>query len=286
MRVTLDVFSGRPNPSWDLSSWHARELQARLSEKRVPPVHLERPMLGFRGLIVTAQHDEAGRRGLPVTFRLGAPVSAQTTAGAMTASAEPETRPVAQWLLRSAAPWVHPLLLAYAATQLQARSSLGPASAPEAALRAGPKITACLQSSPYNPEFWDDPGVQPFNNCYNFATNFRSDTTAQPGRLSGAQYSDFSCWNVGMAASFDGVGTACQFPSNFVALVIWPGVDFHWYRLQAEGFWAHKIGHGQVTNLDSGGQVIQGDWTPENCGRGPYTLFCGYRYAPAGMRVM
>jgi hypothetical protein len=50
MRVTLDVFSGRPNPSWELSSWHVRELQARVGDKTLSPVRMTQPKLGFRGL--------------------------------------------------------------------------------------------------------------------------------------------------------------------------------------------------------------------------------------------
>jgi hypothetical protein len=245
------------------------------------------PKLGFRGLIVASTHDDA-QSGLPAVFRLGAPKSAEAglLAERETASSEDqEAHDAARWLLETAGGSVHPNLLAYAAEEM-----MKPEHA-EAELRAGAVTVPItpppgVRSSSYNPEYWNDSRVQPFNNCYNFATNFRSDTTAQPGRISGAHYTEFSCWNVGMAASYDGVGTICQAVSNLVALVIWPGVDFHWYRLQADGFWAHKIGHGSATNLDSGGNVIEGERTPENCGRGPYTLFCGYRFSPVGIHVV
>jgi hypothetical protein len=288
MRVTLDLFSGRPHSSWEISSWHARELEARVADKRLSPVRMERPRLGFRGLIVASQSDDARRR-VPATFRLGAPVSAETMAPAereVATLAEPETRQVAHWLLQSGVGSIDSGLLAYASARLQAQPPADASPAREMTIAASATIPPCVSSSPYDPDFWSDPSVEPFNNCYNFATNFRSGTTAQPGRISGAHYSEFSCWNVGVAASYDGVGTTCAFVSNLVALVIWPGVDFHWYRLQAEGFWAHKIGHGPATNLESGGHVIQGEWTPANCGRGPYSLFCGYRYAPLGIHVM
>jgi hypothetical protein len=289
VRVTLDVFSGRPNPSWELSNCQARELQARLGDKTQSPVRLTPPKLGFRGLIVTSRTDDVAHRRVPATFRLGAPAPAEAGATAERETAPPrdgETGDTAHWLLQTAVGSLHPNLLAFVSKEMKK-----PACAGAQAFRMGAAQTPAtpppgVRSSPYNPDYWDDPSVQPFNNCYNFAANFRSDTTAQPGRTSGAHYSEFSCWNVGAAASYDGVGTICQTVSNFVALVIWPGVDFHWYRLQAEGFWAHKMGHGQATNLESGGHVIQGEWTPENCGRGPYTHFCGYRYSPIDIHVI
>src|SRR5205085_1505144 len=36
-----------------------------------------------------------------------------------------------------------------------------------------------------------------------------------------------------------------------VALVIAPGVDFHWYRQDDNGKWSHKPGPKEVTNLDA-----------------------------------
>ncbi len=59
MLVELDVFSGRPNPRWELDeprSEELRQLQERLtSTNRVPP---EPPGLGYRGFVYT---DAAGR---------------------------------------------------------------------------------------------------------------------------------------------------------------------------------------------------------------------------------
>ena len=69
------------------------------------------------------------------------------------------------------------------------------------------------------------------------------------------------------------------------ALVVWPGYDFHWYRLHTNGFWGHKPGHTAARNTDNQGRVIGGALNPQNCNRGPYTAFCGYRFSPVGMRV-
>ena len=59
MRVELDAFSGRPNPVWELTEAQSLELLTRL--RNLPPgVGIGREGLGYRGLIVTADHSEVG----------------------------------------------------------------------------------------------------------------------------------------------------------------------------------------------------------------------------------
>jgi hypothetical protein len=71
-----------------------------------------------------------------------------------------------------------------------------------------------------------------------------------------------------------------------VALVVWPGVDYHWYRRHSNGFWGHKPGQTAARNVDNANVLINGiTRTPANCNRGPYTHFCGYRFSPTGMQV-
>jgi hypothetical protein len=61
----LDVFSGRPNPSWKLSQAQAEELKERLRDgpetEGAPPNRL-----GYRGVVVTAR---GGAEGLPEEVR-------------------------------------------------------------------------------------------------------------------------------------------------------------------------------------------------------------------------
>ena len=49
--VELDVFSGRPNPSWPLTPDESRELLARM-DRLEPDGPEQRPVLGYRGFIV------------------------------------------------------------------------------------------------------------------------------------------------------------------------------------------------------------------------------------------
>jgi hypothetical protein len=59
MRVQLDVFSGRPNPSWDLTPEEAAEFRRLF--RTLPesgPVGAPPGGLGYRGIIVTETEDD------------------------------------------------------------------------------------------------------------------------------------------------------------------------------------------------------------------------------------
>jgi hypothetical protein len=148
---------------------------------------------------------------------------------------------------------------------------------------------------PFDPAFWNNPAHQGSNNCYNFATNRRTDTFAQPGRASGQQASVIDCAHVKTAALSDGLVQAppCppddQAPRYLVALVqapvfspSWPHPDYHWYRRCSDGFWAHKPGGTAARSYDNSMNTI---YDPETCDRGSYTNFCGYFYTQKKMVV-
>jgi hypothetical protein len=153
-----------------------------------------------------------------------------------------------------------------------------------------------LCNPPFEPDRWNsDPAIRRNNNCYNYACNYASNTFAQPGRYSASPYtptsaSMISCSNVANAAASDGlvpvdcdtecaVDGACTY---HVALVVAPGVDFHWYRLDRDGRWSHKPGSTNATNLDNSGTVIT---DPRTANRGPYTQFCGCFCVRVGQHV-
>jgi len=58
MRVELDLFSGRPNPSWELSEREASEL-GKLLERVTLRTECELPGLGYRGFVL---HGDPPRR--------------------------------------------------------------------------------------------------------------------------------------------------------------------------------------------------------------------------------
>jgi hypothetical protein len=288
MRVTLDIFSGRPNPSWVLEERDAQELISRLAGKRLASVDAVEAKLGFRGYIVSSTSDDdetATAAGLPQTFRVGPSELeglASPTEEALPPLSAPETDELDDWLLSTSVGEVDDGLLAFVAEDIKRRRAPD-VSTEEAQVTAAPCV---VRKTPYNPGYWNnDSFVRGNNNCYNYAMNDRTDTFAQPGRISGHPNNVMQCSNVAAAANFDGCTTSCSGEMKRVALVVWPGRDYHWYRLHSEDFWGHKPGSTPARNTDNSGRVIGGGLTPANCNRGPYTQFCGYRWSPRGMQV-
>lgn len=133
----------------------------------------------------------------------------------------------------------------------------------------------------YTPDFWNNDATQSFNNCYNYSTNRRTDTFAQPGRSSGESCTEQSCVNAANISKFaknDGLiqttlSSGCGDGRTLLAMVIAPGFDYHWYRRDINGMWTHKPGPTEATNLDNSGVTIT---NPETADRGVYTIFGGY----------
>jgi hypothetical protein len=316
MRVTLNIFSGRPNPTWSLPRRKTDELVERLTVTG-PPVSAEEPLaLGFRGFTVDADlADLATRPGLPARFIILPPAATEVTeepqpqgkerAYATAASARWETQRAAakdtsEWLLSTVPDALEKDVLE--AARFAIRQESPPAAAAKEAVKGQRRtmkpaeeqtIERALEDAACNPfltpmqdAFWNDPSRRFRNNCYNYASNFASFTMAQPGRRSGHIYTAFDCGDVSVAAKFDGVLSDCRGTVRVVAMAIWPGTDFHWWRLHPGGFWAHKIGASMVMQRDNLGRILGNGLTPANCDRGPYTVFCGFFFVPLGVEVM
>lgn len=296
MIITLDVFSGRPNPSWKLSSKDAKSFLERFAKKSVAGVNEVDNTLGYRGAIISAATDEQLPDNLPAEFRIGGNFSAEANANA---SQKPQLNAeegddAVRWLLSKGQHVVNEEVAAHVIDAIEMRRQGIAANHPTEMVEditekelSKPMAGCVIQNTPYNPGFWNVPSVQPYNNCYNYAMNCKSNTFAQPGRISGHPFSGApTCANVLNAAIWDGLKTICTGPSKNVALVIWPGQDYHWYRRHSEGFWGHKPGQTAVRNFDNQTRIINGTTlTPFNCDRAPYTIFCGYYYSPVGMVV-
>ena len=144
-----------------------------------------------------------------------------------------------------------------------------------------PARILCRCAPLYEPQWWNDGGqIQSNNNCYNYGSNYRTDTFAQPGRATGAMYTlPISCASVRPAAQVDelidtpGANNKCPKEGHLVTLVVAPGWDFHWYRKGRNGYWTHKPGPTPVTNLDNNGVIIP---DPRTADRGAYTDFCTF----------
>lgn len=296
MIITLDVFSGRPNPSWKLSPQNAKAFLERFANKSVADANEVDNVLGYRGVIVSASSDEQLPDNMLSEFRVGgnSTASAGSDAEAKIGLSADESDDAVLWLLSKGQHAVNEDVLAYVHDTIEMRKSgIGDThptemdenktEQPEQAVAA----PCVIQNTAYNPAFWNTAAAQPKNNCYNYAMNYKSDTFAQPGRITGHQYvAPPTCAKVSAAAAWDGCKITCNGPSKNVALVIWPNVDYHWYRRHSEGFWGHKPGGTAARNIDNSNIIINGTTRkPDNCNRGPYTIFCGYYYSPTGMMV-
>jgi hypothetical protein len=298
LRMEVDIMSGRPNPEWIVTdAGVTKELLDAVSEARgvTAKIGAGHAGLGFRELRVTLMEDDPRRRrGVPREFALASTAAEDfKTSGKLARRfIEQMTRHANVTLVSHASTPLTPKIRDVVLEEFDRYLTRPPKGrlpkqrkGPNA-LRTtinDPRCTQCqYEISQFNPAFWNTPYVMPRNNCYNYARDWRTDTFAQPGRAHGAQTSTMACNTVTAAAMADGIVQRCncqpasQYPRRMMALVIWPGVDYHWYRQQQGGFWGHKPGGTAARNTDNNGVVIT---NPETCARGGYTNFCGYFYA-------
>lgn len=69
INVELDVFSGRPNPSWVLEKEQAEQLNKLLQNLPISPKSIPINELGYRGFIVTINEKETFRIHAAIVFR-------------------------------------------------------------------------------------------------------------------------------------------------------------------------------------------------------------------------
>jgi hypothetical protein len=290
LQVTLDIFSGRENPTVYLDGQEAREILRELCLNRgvLSAVESGYQGLGFRGVLIAPTEDTVcSGYGLPPVAKIAGGATVQ----------EAKAQEIAERLIRrvlsgSAADQIA-FPPQFELTVLDMLANV-PTTDPDtveddaAAAPAAPAVTCQIELGAFNPGFWNDPAHINKNNCYNYASNKRTDTFAQPGRGSGHQYTALTCAAVTAAAISDRLHHRFDcFPDTekprwLVAMVVAPGIDYHWYRKQKEGFWGHKPGHTAARNTDNNGVVVN---NPETCARAPYTDFCGYFYVPRSQTI-
>lgn len=307
IRVIVDIFSGRPNPVWEVDEVTAQDLLRQVEPMRdiVGGLNIGSGRLGFRGLVI----EKAGRGEIlrahefPQTLRVSGedPRGVELALRLLSTLDQPRAEPHGNLPAGFAAPSPADLrrLIEQDAVGFVGSGSpsgggvFGHSGAPVLGTDASSWTTApqgsCQKDlGAFNPGFWNVARVQANNNCYNYATNRRTDTFAQPGRAAGKQATTMACSNVASGAKVDGIlgSSFClastSQPRWYVALVVWPGVDYHWYRQQAEGYWGHKPGTNAARNYDNSGNVIT---NPQTANRGVYTDFCGYFFVGSGAQI-
>jgi hypothetical protein len=290
LEVTLNIFSGRENPRWTLSDNQESDLMDRIAKVNTPSLS-KTPgaagLLGYRGFTVKRSSEHP--RG-PFKLSLNDGI---LDFGRSEESLVSGDRKLEQWLLKTAtikldAPVVDHLKKKALVSSTDVAGLIAERAAGLAVL---PLCPACkAKDAPvYDPGKWNIPGIQPFNNCYNYANDQITNTFAQPGRAHGAMTTTMACVNVRNAAKADGLVQTANFTTSlpvgkgwYVALVIWPGVDYHWYRQDQIGCWSHKPGQTAARNTDNSGKAIK---DPKTCDRGPYVNFCDYMITRKGLVI-
>jgi hypothetical protein len=282
VRVTLNVFSGRPNPTWLLTDDQERDLNNQLA--KITDRTREKPFgvlgrLGFRGFSVSR----------PATAPTG-PLSLYVHDGIIDPGQSEENlrtgnRVLESWLLSTHPGVVPSQIVKYVEDELAGMPFDAVSFTSNRAIVL--PCPACVASDAplYQPTKWNVPAVQPYNNCYNYANNQITNTFAQPGHAHGVTITSLDCIHVNLAAKADGLIDSPNFSGPlaaglgwYVALVIWPGNDYHWYRQDKGGCWSHKPGQTSARDIDNRGAKIT---DPATCDRGPYVDFCGYMITKA-----
>ncbi len=288
LRIEFDIFSGRPNPSWVLEGDAARAVLDRISD--LPALAADAaplPRLGFRGIKLRLAEPLARERDLPTKFRIASGPEADERSVALALALVDEL--VRDEELRQLIRADIARFAEEAPGLLAARNRGAPPAKPNKAVTYPP---ATYDALPYNPQAWNaNPAVLENNNCYAYATNKPTNSFPQPGRYHGYRLTRAAladCAAVGRYSNIDGLlagatdVSPAQAPRLYVALVVAPYIDYHWYRLVEDPtdgslYWGHKPGSTPVINTDNSGNIIT---DPQTANRGIYTLFCQYMLAP------
>ena len=298
LRITINLYSGQPNPSITLDEAESMELLARLRPSArtggvATPTHAMAVTLGYNGILIEQVGDSIDS-AFPRIFRIVDGWIETSKGMRLLADASVE-----DFLCSSAGPFrrslLEPAIFRSLDSQRMARRIAKTTPAPSRTRADTPGPIRCRCAPPYEPTWWND-GISPNakqqkNNCYNYATNYRTDTFARPGVGSGKTYPfPTRCKDVRAATIRDGLIEVpvsdinkCPAEGHLVALFISPMIDFHFYRKGRDGLWSHKPGINPVTNLDQDGQPI-GD--PRTASRGVYTEFCSLLLVMPGHIVL
>ena len=296
IKLILDVFSGRPNPEITLDDKAGRELLKRLSFGALrKPNEKTNPfpsVLGYRGLIIK-QMDKPLSRNLPRVIHYAHDT---VYANGKVAKAEGGLESFLFDNFRSLK-GVKDLVDFRSTVEKLMRIYFDKRDLYIENYRRWwdkiiddyilPLRVVCPCAPTADLAAWNtDFSITGSNNCYNYGTNYRSDTYGQPGQAAGQKWNDLSACNVPaghisakMGAVADGLidvplqDNKCISPGHLVALVNYPNHDYHWYRKGSNGKWSHKMGGSPATILDNSGNPIT---DPRTADRGSYTGFCTF----------
>ncbi|QQZ58943.1 hypothetical protein JI735_19640 [Paenibacillus sonchi] len=297
LKVTIDMYSGKPNPEFSITDKDAAErILKEIALNRGVITDADAPTqnqsgLGYRGINISLESDYLPQFfALPESFGLANGYSMLESKGIE----------IIEKLLHNFSNYsdgsesnfeskINKWVIGQMKNMSIKKFPSGNKSKPF-------ELQDINQTCPYEkvnfePNFWNNSEHIRKNNCYNFASNRRTDSFAQPGRGAGQMYNEITCNEVTRGAIADGCHRtdSCfseeEIPRFFMALVIAPGPDFsdyHWYRQCSDGNWAHKPGQTAARLTDNSNRIIT---DPSVADRGPYTEFCGYMLSPKSLKI-
>ena len=298
LRVTLDIFSGRPNPSWVIGGGLAASILREIALHRsiISDLSKHTTRLGYRRVSLELLEGEAPQGyNLPPLFSIADGRSGHEAKGVEIAQKLIDMAPIEDPSVGAVRGRADTATVADARAFFarQVASALRPPVMTRSQADKRPPETmlptvSAYETAPFAAEFWNDPLHVSRNNSYAYAANRRTDTFPQLGRASGREAASFTFEDVVEAAHSDGlVGAAAEVdaieaPRHLVALFVWPGRDYHWYRLHADGSWGHKPGPIPARTVDNTGTRIL---DPRICSRAEYSDFCGFFLIPNSAKI-
>lgn len=302
VKVTINIFSGRPNPSFALSDQAAKKMIDSLSfgkfRKQTTKTNPIPSVLGYRGIIVE-QGKNKFSADLPESIYLSHD-NVFTTDAIADADIKVDMKGMILDNIKNIKGFddiknfkkmIEKDMDSYLSKrELYVKNHFKFYDKTLQELLKPLRYKACYCAPSPDLDNWNG-SFQGLNNCYNYSTNYRTDTFAQPGKASNNQYTSLSSCNPSgqvstkAGAMSDGLidlptnNNTCPSKGHLVALVNWPNGDYHWYRKGSNGKWSHKPGSTAATILDNSGMPIT---DPRTADRGNYTNFCNFMQAIHG----
>lgn len=292
LKITLDIFSGRPNPELIVSDAEAKKIfdairpSGKLKSLTAKSGHAP-SNLGYRGIII----EQIGRASKSLPARMQLTHDKLYSAESL---GDLEGQALENLVLGKLSKFKgitnkkeFKIYLEQEMKRFKDLSSVDLNPNPPDPPEPSDPVNPCACAPDADIAWWNDNSTKQFNNnCYNYACNYRTNTFAQPGLAAGQKYTSMSGCTVaaGQRSVKEGAvidqlidkpsaNNICPAKGHLVALVIAPGHDFHWYRKGPTGYWSHKPGSTPARNTDEAGKLIT---DPRTADRGSYTQFCTF----------
>jgi hypothetical protein len=290
IKLTIDIFSGRPNPVLELEGAEAKKVLDQIDLKTKFRNNTEKTVpapfgLGYRGVLV--EQLDAASESLPKSFRIAHDFAYADSKNATANDNSFEKVILDRFSSFKAIPdkkdfkkYLEAQISAYRLERLEFLKKW------PFEIGWPPFNNPCKCAPDPDLNVWNQSGRVSLNNCYNYSTNYWTNTFAQPGNSANQQYTSLSGCSVasGQRSAKDGAvadglidtptaNNKCPGKGHLVALVVAPNYDYHWYRKGPNGRWSHKPGGTPATLLDNLGNAIT---DPRTANRGPYTEFCTF----------